>query len=40
MDIQEEKLQLIAWLAGLNNATTLKRLIMLKKDRKKIGGIK
>ena len=35
MDIQAEKLQLIEWLAKLNNANTLKRLIALKKEAEK-----
>ena len=35
MDIQSEKLQLIEWLAGLNNATILKRFIALKKEQEK-----
>jgi len=37
MDILAEKLQLIEWLASLNNTTILKRFIVLKKERK-IGG--
>ncbi len=35
MDIQAEKLQLIEWLARLNNASTLKRFILLKKEQEK-----
>ncbi|MFZ2905714.1 MAG: hypothetical protein WAZ98_05875 [Cyclobacteriaceae bacterium] len=35
MDLQAEKLQLIEWLAKLNNTTTLKRLITLKKEQEK-----
>ena len=35
MDIQAEKLQLIEWLARLNNTTTLKRFIALKKEPEK-----
>jgi hypothetical protein len=35
MDIQAEKLQLIEWLAKLNNTTTLKRFIALKKEEEK-----
>ena len=35
MDIQAEKLKLIEWLAKLNNATTLKRFIALKKEQQK-----
>ena len=35
MDIQAEKLQLIEWLARLNDATTLKRFIALKKEKEK-----
>ena len=35
MDIQAEKLQLIEWLAKLNNANTLKRFIALKKEAEK-----
>ena len=35
MDIQAEKLQLIEWLARLNNTTTLKRFITLKKEQEK-----
>jgi len=35
MDIQAEKLQLIEWLARLNNTTTLKRFIALKKEQEK-----
>lgn len=35
MDIQAEKLQLIAWLAKLNNTTTLKRFIALKNEQEK-----
>ena len=33
MDIQAEKLQLIEWLAKLNNTATLKRFITLKKQQ-------
>lgn len=35
MDIQAEKLQLIEWLARLNNTTILKRFINLKKEQEK-----
>ena len=35
MDIQTEKLQLIEWLARLNNTTVLKRFIALKKEQEK-----
>ena len=35
MDIQTEKLQLIEWLAGLNNAAILKQFIALKKEQEK-----
>lgn len=35
MDVQAEKLQLIEWLAKLNNTTTLKRFITLKKEQEK-----
>ena len=35
MDIQAEKLQLIEWLARLNNTTTLRRFIALKKEQEK-----
>lgn len=35
MDIQAEKLQLIEWLAKLNNTTVLKRFIALKKEQEK-----
>lgn len=35
MDIQSEKLQLIEWLARLNNTTILKRFIALKKEQEK-----
>ena len=35
MDIHKEKLQLIEWLAGLNNSTILKRFIALKKEQEK-----
>lgn len=35
MDIQVEKLQLIEWLARLNNTTVLKQFIALKKERDK-----
>jgi hypothetical protein len=35
MDIQAEKLQLIEWLAGLNNTATLKQFITLKKEQEK-----
>lgn len=35
MDMQAEKLQLIEWLAKLNNRTTLKRFIALKKEQEK-----
>jgi thiamine pyrophosphate-dependent acetolactate synthase large subunit-like protein len=35
MDIQAEKLQLIEWLAGLNNTAVLKQLIILKKEQEK-----
>lgn len=35
MDIQAEKLQLIEWLARLNNISTLKRFIALKKEQEK-----
>lgn len=35
MDVQVEKLQLIEWLAGLNNKTILKRFIALKKEQEK-----
>jgi predicted transcriptional regulator len=35
MDIQAEKLQLIEWLARLNNTTVLKRFISLKKEEEK-----
>jgi predicted transcriptional regulator len=35
MDIQTEKLQLIEWLARLNNTSILKRFIALKKDQEK-----
>ena len=35
MDIQAEKLQLIEWLARLNNTATLKRFITLKKEQEK-----
>lgn len=35
MDIQAEKLQLIEWLARLNNTATLKRFIALKKEQEK-----
>jgi predicted transcriptional regulator len=35
MDIQAEKLQLIEWLARLNNTTILKRFIALKKEQEK-----
>ncbi|HMI67021.1 MAG TPA: hypothetical protein VK517_13340 [Cyclobacteriaceae bacterium] len=33
MDILAEKLQLIEWLASLNNITILKRLIVLKREQ-------
>ena len=39
MDIQAEKLQLIEWLAGLNDAKILNEFIALKKKKKWIGGI-
>lgn len=35
MDIQAEKLQLIEWLARLNNTAILKRFITLKKEEEK-----
>jgi hypothetical protein len=35
MDIQAEKLQLIEWLAGLNNTKVLKRFISLKNEQQK-----
>lgn len=35
MDIQAEKLQLIEWLAKLNNANVLKRFIDLKNEQEK-----
>jgi hypothetical protein len=35
MDIQAEKLQLIEWLARLNNTSVLKRFISLKKEQEK-----
>ena len=35
MDIQAEKLQLIEWLARLNNTATLKRFLTLKKEQEK-----
>lgn len=35
MDIQAEKLQLIEWLARLNNTTVIKRFIALKKEQEK-----
>jgi predicted transcriptional regulator len=35
MDIQAEKLQLIEWLAGLNNPAILKRFISLKMKEEK-----
>ncbi len=35
MDIQAEKLQLIEWLARLNNTAILKRFISLKKEEEK-----
>lgn len=35
MDIQSEKLQLIEWLARLNDTTTLKCFITLKKQQEK-----
>ena len=35
MDIQAEKLQLIEWLARLNNTKVLKRFISLKKAQEK-----
>lgn len=35
MDIQSEKLQLIEWLARLNNTTVLKRVMALKKEQEK-----
>jgi len=35
MDILAEKLQLIEWLASLNNTTILKRFIVLKKEQEK-----
>lgn len=35
MNLQSEKLQLIEWLARLNNTTTLKRFIALKKEEEK-----
>lgn len=35
MDIQAEKLQLIEWLAGLNNTSIIKRFIALKKEQEK-----
>lgn len=35
MDIQSEKLQLIEWLARLNNTTVLKRFISLKEKEEK-----
>ena len=35
MDIQAEKLQLIEWLARLNDKATLKRIINLKKEKEK-----
>jgi predicted transcriptional regulator len=35
MDIQTEKLQLIEWLARLNNAVVLKQFISLKKEKEK-----
>ena len=35
MDIQAEKLQLIEWLAGLNNMAVLKQFISLKKEQEK-----
>lgn len=35
MDIQSEKLQLIEWLAKLNNTATLKRFVKLKKEQER-----
>jgi hypothetical protein len=35
MDIQTEKLQLIEWIVGLTDTSTLKRLISLKKTQDK-----
>lgn len=35
MDIQAEKLQLIEWLARLNNTSVIKRFIALKKEQEK-----
>lgn len=35
MDIRAEKLQLIEWLAKLNNANVLKRFIALKNEQEK-----
>jgi predicted transcriptional regulator len=35
MDIQTEKLQLIEWLARLNNTTIINRFIALKKEQEK-----
>jgi predicted transcriptional regulator len=35
MDIQTEKLQLIEWLARLNNTSIIKRFIALKKEQEK-----
>ena len=35
MDIQAEKLQLIEWLAKLNNANVLKQFIALKNEQEK-----
>lgn len=35
MDIQTEKLQLIEWLARLNNTAVIKRFIALKKEQEK-----
>ncbi len=35
MDLQTEKLQLIAWLARLNNTSVIKRFIALKNEQEK-----
>ncbi len=35
MDMQAEKLQLIEWLAKLNNTATLKRFLALKSEQEK-----
>lgn len=35
MDIQTEKLRLIEWLAGQNNATVIKRFVALKAEQEK-----